>query len=252
MIDAPLFYLVAVPAVLLAGISKGGFGGGLGVLAVPLMALFVSPLQAAAIMLPILCTMDLFNIWAYWRRWDLKALLIVGSGAMIGIAVGTLSFRYLEPWAIRLLIGAIAVGFALNAWLKPGRTDAGPRPHSWPRGSFWGGVAGFTSFVAHAGGPPVNMYLLNQRMEKTRYQATTVIFFLVINYVKLVPYSWLGQFTLSNLATSAALLPAAVAGILAGVWVHDRVPQALFFRLCYLLLFLSGLKLLWDGLAGLL
>lgn len=250
MIADPLFYLAAVPAVLIAGVSKGGFGGGLGVMAVPLMALFVSPVVAAAIMLPILCVMDLIGIWAYWKRWDRTNLVILGSGAMFGIALGTLSFHYLEPWSIRLLIGAIAVGFTLSYWFKPSASSA-PRAPSWRRGGFWGAVAGFTSFTAHAGGPPVGVYLLPQGLEKTRYQATTVVFYLLINYVKLVPYAWLGQFSATNLATSAVLIPAAVAGLLAGVWLHARVSPELFYRVCYIFVFVAGLKLLYDGLRGL-
>ena len=250
MISEPLFYLAAVPAVMLAGISKGGFGGGLGVMAVPLMALFISPVQAAAIMLPILCVMDLVGIWAYWRRWDRTTLIIVGSAAMVGIAVGTLSFKYLERWAIRLLIGAIAVGFALNFWLSAPARREEARSQSWTRGGFWGAVSGFTSFTAHAGGPPLNVYLLPLRLNKTSYQATTVVYYLVINYVKLVPYAWLGQLSRENLTTSAALFPVALIGVTCGLWLHDRIPQALFYRACYVFLFLAGLKLLYDGVSG--
>jgi len=250
VIAEPLFYLTAVPAVVIAGISKGGFGGGLGVIAVPLMALLISPIQAAAIMLPILCLMDLIGIWAYWRKWDSKCLVILVSSAMLGIAAGTLSFRYLEPWAVRLLIGAIALGFSLNYWLAPAARTAPPRGHSWRRGGLWAGISGFTSFTAHAGGPPLNVYLLSLRLDKTSYQATTVVFFLLINYVKLLPYTWLGQFTAENLSTSAALFPVAIAGMLAGIWLHSRVSQALFYRLCYGFLFLAGLKLVYDGLSG--
>ena len=251
MIDDPLFYAAAVPAILIAGVSKGGFGGGLGALAVPLMALTITPVQAAAIMLPILCAMDLVGVWAYWRKWDRLSLAILFSGALLGIAAGALSFRYLDASTIRLVIGTIALGFALSYWLQAAQPGHGPRPPSWRRGGFWGAVSGFTSTLAHAGGPPLNVYLFAQRLEKTTYQATTVVFYLMINYVKLLPYTWLGQFTAGNLITSAALLPVAFAGILAGVWVHDRVPQALFYRICYCLLFLTGLKLLYDGFSAL-
>lgn len=260
MIDDPLFYLAAVPAVLLAGISKGGFGGGLGTVAVPLMALLISPVQAAAIMLPILCAMDLVGVWAYWRKWDRRVLILIAGAAMLGIALGTLSFRFMEPWAIRLLLGVIAVGFALSYWRGQRRAADNPGPRSlalhprWGRlwGGFWGAVSGFTSFTAHAGGPPLQVYLFGLAQDKTTYQATTVIFFLLINYVKLLPYAWLGQFSATNLATAGVLMPVAFVGVLTGVRIHDKVPQALFFKLCYGLLFLTGLKLLYDGIEGLL
>ncbi len=219
----PWFYLAAVPAVLLAGISKGGFGGGLGVMAVPLMALFVSPVQAAAIMLPILCVMDIFGLRAYRNTWDRRNIAIMVPGALVGILVGTLTFRYLDDGMIRLLIGTIAIGFTLHHF-------------------------GFTSFVAHAGGPPVQFFLLPQRLDKTLYVGTTVVFFFAINYVKLVPYGWLGQFSPDNLLTALVLAPLAPLGIWLGVRLHGPVGRELFYRLCYGMLLVTGVKLLWDGL----
>jgi uncharacterized membrane protein YfcA len=230
-ITDPLFYLVAVPAVLLAGISKGGFGAGLGILAVPLMTLRVPPTQAAAIMLPILCLMDIFGIGAYRRTWDRANLTILFSGALVGTAIGAASFRYLDESLIRLLLGIIALAFIASRWF--GRGDRPPAPRSLVKGGFWGMVAGFTSFVAHAGGPPVSVYLLPQRLDKTLFVGTTVVFFFAVNYVKLLPYYWLGQFPQANLATSLALAPVAVAGVLLGIWLHDRIDVALFYRLCY-------------------
>lgn len=250
MIDDPLFYLAAVPAVLIAGISKGGFGAGVGLLAVPMMALVLPPVQAAAIMLPILCLMDVVGIWAYWKKWEGPVLLRLARAAGVGIAVGALTFHLLAPWSIRLLIGIIALGFAANYWVR--RLARNQAPHRRPgaaAGWFWGAVSGFTSFTAHAGGPPVNVYLLPLGLPKTRYQATTVAFFLLVNYVKLVPYTALGLFTAETLATAATLFPVAVAGILAGVWLHNRVPTGLFYTACYLFLALSGIKLIYDGLS---
>ena len=253
MIADPWFYAAAVPAGLIAGISKGGFGGGLGVVAVPLMALVVSPVQAAAIMLPILCAMGIVNVWTYRGRWDHRSLALLIPAALAGIAAGTASFHLLSAAAIRLVIGAVALGFTLN-WVvsQIRRADPPPAPHSRAKGALWGGVAGFTSFVAHAGGPPLNVYLLPLRLDKTVYQATTVGFFTAVNYVKLVPYAWLGQLDTSNLSTAAVLVPLAPFGIWLGVWLHDRVREDLFYKAVYLFLALTGAKLLWDGAGGLL
>lgn len=252
MIADPWFYAAAVPAVLIAGISKGGFGGGLGVVAVPLMALVVSPVQAAAIMLPILCTMDVVNVWTYRGRWDHRSMALLIPAALVGIGIGTASFHLLSAAAIRIIIGAIALGFTLNWLLKQARRRVPPpAAHNLPKAGFWGGVAGFTSFVAHAGGPPLNVYLLPLRLDKTMYQATTVGFFTAVNYVKLVPYAWLGQLDLSNLGTAAVLVPLAPLGIWMGVWAHDRVREDVFYKAVYLFLALTGAKLLWDGVAGL-
>ncbi len=241
------FYLAAVPAVLLMGISKGGFGGGLGILAVPLMALAMSPVQAAAILLPILCAIDLIGVWAYRGRWDAVSLRILLPAALLGIVLGALSFGLFDAAMVRLLLGVIAVGFSLHFWFNRARGSLSPVPHDLWRGGFWGGLAGFTSFVAHAGGPPIQVYLLARQPDKTVYQATTVVFFIVVNYIKLIPYTLLGQFTATNLVVALSLLPVAVIGMGLGIWLHDKVPVRLFFRLCYAFLLLTGLKLLYDG-----
>lgn len=250
MIDDPLFYLLALPAVLILGISKGGFGGGLGALAVPLVALVVSPIQAAAVLLPILCVMDVHGAWVYRGLWDKANLRILMPGALIGLTVGAFSFRYLDARTMRLMVGALAVGFTIHHWLGGLPVPRAARGADVARGTFWGAVSGFTSFIAHAGGPPMSVYLLPQRMDKTRFLATTVIFVLFMNYLKLVPYAWIGQFSAENLSTSLVLLPLAPLGMWLGIWLHRAMRQDIFYRICYLLLFLAGLKLLYDGVAG--
>lgn len=246
MITDPLFYVLAVPAILIAGISKGGFGGGLAILMVPAMSLFVPASTAAAIALPILCLMDLVGVWAYRKSWDARNMRILIPAALVGIVFGTATFHWFNEAALRLMIGAMAVVFTLNHWL---RRDPNPaaRPAEVRRGLFWGALAGFTSFVAHAGGPPANAYLLPQRMDKTLFVGTMVIWFTFINYTKLIPYWWLGQFPLSNLTMSAVLFPLAPIGVLLGIWLHKKVSPSLFYRICYGFLFVTGLKLLYDG-----
>lgn len=248
MISDPFFYLTAIPAVLIAGISKGGFGGGLGVVAVPLISLFISPTQAAAIMLPILCFMDLFGSWSYRKNWSAANLKILLPAAILGIGIGTVTFQFLNDSFILLILGTIAIAFTLNYWFgKKVIEPSLPKPSS---GGFWGMVAGFTSFVAHAGGPPLSVVLLPQRLNKTVFVGTTVIFFTVVNYIKLIPYTWLGQFQYENLMSSLVLLPCAFIGIKLGIWLHSRVNEVLFYRACFILLFLTGLKLTYDGVSG--
>ena len=245
-----LALLMTVLALLIVGISKGGMGGGLGVLGVPLMALTMPPAQAAAILLPILCVMDLMALKAFWQRWSLQHLKQLIPAAIIGIVIGAFTFNYFRASDVRLLVGLIAVGFALNYWFKPFQHLAGRKPGV-KSGLFWGSIAGFTSFVAHAGGPPVNIYLLPQKLDKTVYQATTVLFFTTVKYVKLIPYAALGQFNSTNLGTSVLLLPVAAFGIWLGYKLHHRVPEKQFFQVAYVLLFITGSKLLYDGVAGL-
>ncbi len=251
MIADPWFYVFAFPAVVIAGVSKGGFGGGMGVVAVPLMALVIPPVQAAAVMLPILCAMDIFTVWAYRRAWDRRHVAILVPAALIGIAVGTASFRYLESSHVKLLVGGVAVVFALDHYLSL-RVRAGTHGPARLWGGLWGAVSGFTSFVAHAGGPPLSVYLLPQQLDKRIFVGTSAVFFICINYIKLFPYAWLGQFQPVNLTTSLVLLPLVPAGVGLGVWLQSRVSQELFYRVCYAMVLMTGVKLLWDGVAGLL
>ena len=251
MITDSVFYIFAVPAILLMGVSKGGFGSGLGILATPLMALTVPTPQAAAILLPILCAMDLFGLLAYRGKWSRENLRLILVGGIAGVVLGGLSFRFFSEAMIRGLLGLIAVTFVADAWFKRNRSPAATMP-STTRGLFWSTLSGLTSTIAHAGGPPLNVYLLPQRLEKTALVGTTVIFFAVINAAKVVPYLWLGLFDARNLSTSLVLLPLAPFGIWLGVWMLRRVDQELFYRICYSLLLIVGIKLLFDGLRGLL
>jgi uncharacterized membrane protein YfcA len=246
------FYLVAIPAVLIYGMAKGGFGGGVVIVSVPLMALVISPIQAAAILLPILCVMDLLALWVFRGRWILGELRIVVPASLVGIVIGTLLFEYLSADVIRLVLGLIAIIFTLQyGWQRfHGRADM--QRHFGPGiGVVAGTTAGFTSFVAHAGAPPLNMYLLRRGMDRTQFVATTAVFFAIANYVKLVPYAWLGQLDASNLMTSLVLAPLAPIGIATGKWLHDRVSDQFFFSFTYATLLIVGMKLAWDGLAAL-
>jgi len=252
MISDPWFYAAAVPALLIAGISKGGFGGGLGTIATPLLALTIDPRTAAAVLLPVLCLMDLMGLWAYWGKWHKINMAIMIPASFLGILVGALTFRYLDADAIRILIGVIAVTFTLRHWIGGIGGERAPAGPNIAKGGFWSTIAGFTSFVSHSGSPPLQVYLLPQKLPRTTYQATTVVFFAAVNYVKLIPYALLGQLSVANLSTSGALLPLAVGGMLLGIWLHNRVSDRLFYVIAYVLLFIIGLKLLYDGVSGLL
>lgn len=249
MIDSVVFYPVAVIAILIVGISKSGFGGGVGVLAVPLMSLFIPPPQAAAILLPLLIVMDWFTIWHYRKTWDKRNIAILLPAAMLGILLGSLFFRYLSEANIRILVGLIAVLFVANYFLK--RRSVRPHQADIPRGLLWGSIAGFTSFGVHAGGPPINIYVLPQKLDKSIFVGTTVVFFTVVNLIKVIPYTILGQFSGDNLMTSLILAPIAPIGVWLGVKLHHRVNEKLFYGLCYFFLLITGGKLLFDGLAGL-
>ncbi|WP_120995593.1 sulfite exporter TauE/SafE family protein [Stutzerimonas urumqiensis] len=239
------FLLFALPAIFLTGLSKGGFGGALGGIAVPLLALAVSPKQAAAIMLPILCLADVVGLKAYFGRWDVANLKVMMPGALIGIGLGSLTFGLLDERMVGLMMGGIAVGFVLLGLVN---RSAAPRPLQRGRGTLLSAIAGFTSFVAHAGGPPAMMHLLPQQLPKLSYIATINAFFLLTNALKLIPYAALGQFSRENLLLSLTLAPIVPLGVWTGLWLQSRINHTWFYRIARLGMFLAGLQLIWRNL----
>jgi hypothetical protein len=250
MIADPWFYAAAVPAVIIVGLAKGGFGGGISLLGVPLLALVIPPLEAAAIMLPIMIVMDVVALAAWRGIWDRASVAVLLPSTTLGIAIGWAIAAYVTDEAVRLIVGAISLGFTLN-YLFRDRLRTEPRPHDRAKGWFWGTVGGFTSFVSHAGGPPVQMYLLPLRLEPGLMAGTTVVVFAVANFIKLLPYAMLGQFSAGHLATAAVLLPLAPVSTWMGAKLVRRVQVETFYRISYAALFVIGLKLLWDGAASL-
>ena len=242
----PWFYVAAAIAVLIVGIAKGGFGGGIAVVGVPLMATVVNPAQAAAIMLPILMVMDALAIRSYWRLWDVENLKVLLPASLIGTVLGFLTFRYFSADGLRVLVAIVALTYSVRHFMPRGPAS-GKRPRV-AAGVFWGAASGFTSFSIHAGGPPLQAYLLPQRMHRTTFQSTSVMFFFVVNWSKVAPYAWLGQWNADNIATSLILLPLAPVGVALGRRLHDQVDDELFFRVVHAALFVIGVKLLYDAL----
>lgn len=246
----PVFLAVALGCVILIGISKSGLGGGMGQLTVPILAMFVTPLEAVAIMLPILCIIDAVNVWKYRRNIHKRNMFILVPAAAVGIAIGGLTFKYIDDNLIRLLLGGFSILFALSYFLPSKPINAAGRKAT-IFGACCGLLSGFTSTVAHAGGGPVKMFLLPQRLEKHVFVGTQVCFFFLVNQMKIVPYFWLGQFTTQSLGTSLMLLPAIPVGMWLGYQLVDKVSPETFYRIVYGLLFIAGSKLIFDGLRGL-
>ncbi|MDW6021918.1 sulfite exporter TauE/SafE family protein [Mesorhizobium sp. BAC0120] len=250
----PWFYAAAVPAVILVGLSKGGLGGGVGVVGVPMMALAISPVRAAAILLPILVLMDMVSLWSWRGIYDRKILRTTMPGAMAGIGIGWLMAAFVTENLIRFVVGAVSIVF-VGRWLYQQYRDRGAiekASPNWVAAGFWGTVAGFTSFVAHAGGPPYQVYTLPLGLDPKVFTGTSVIFFAITNAVKLVPYFALGQFDTENLAASAVMMPLALISTLFGAYLVKRMRPALFYPFSYITVALVAVKLLWDGAAGLL
>lgn len=240
------FWLLAVVTVFIVALSKSGLLGSLGLVGVPLLSLMMPAREAAGIMLPVLITMDIVGLLAYRRQADLSLLKIMLPGAIIGIGVGWALSAFISDSMVLLLVGIITLLFVLDEWLPLRKTLQG-LPPSTPWGRFWGGVAGFTSFVSHTGGPPFQIYALPQRLEPAIYAGTSVWFFAIVNAVKLIPYFFLGQINVTSLETSAWLAPVGVVGMLTGVWLVRRISAEVFYKMAYVLVFLVALKLIWDG-----
>jgi hypothetical protein len=249
----PWFYAAAIPAVILVGLSKGGFGGAVGFVGVPLMALAMPPVQAAAILLPILCLMDIVSVWTWWGVRDRKMLVDMMPGAVIGIGLGWLTAALVTEEMVRLIVGAVALIFVLR-WLylqfRHG-SDHAAAPNR-IAAAFWGTVAGSTSFVAHVGGPPFQVYALPIRLDPKVLSGTSAIFFAATNALKLIPYFALGQFETANLTASAVLMPLAPLATIAGAWLVRRMRPEIFYPFTYATVAVVAVKLLWDGIAGLL
>jgi len=249
MIDMdPLIAVVAALAALLVGLSKGGLSM-LGAVAVPLMALVMSPVKAAALLLPILVVSDMVGLWSYRREFDRRNLLILIGAGVIGIAMGWATAARVPDRLVELIVGVIGIGFCINTW-RQRHASLEPRPADVSRGMFWGTVMGFSSFVSHSGGPPYQVYVLPQRLPKTVYAGTTTIVFAAVNAVKLVPYWALGQLNPANLRTSLWLMPIAVGGTFAGVRLVRVLPQRLYFAIVQTLLLLVSIKLVFDAVPG--
>ena len=249
MIDMdPLIAVVAALAALLVGLSKGGLSM-LGAVAVPLMALVMSPVKAAALLLPILVVSDMVGLWSYRREFDRRNLLILIGAGVIGIAMGWATAARVPDRLVELIVGVIGIGFCINTW-RQRHASLEPRPADVSRGMFWGTVMGFSSFVSHSGGPPYQVYVLPQQLPKTVYAGTTTIVFAAVNAVKLVPYWALGQLNPANLRTSLWLMPIAVGGTFAGVRLVRVLPQRLYFAIVQTLLLLVSIKLVFDAVQG--
>ena len=246
LIHDAAFYAVAVPAVLMMGLSKSGFLGGFGSLAVPLMALVIPVPQAAAIMLPLLLVMDATGLQQLWRHCDRALLRWLLPAGLYGTAVGTLLFGVLSPATVAGVVGALTLLFLAQRLMFPPRADHPPPPK--PLGFALGIASGFTSFVAHAGSPPFNAYVLPLRLPPLTYAATASVFFAAVNLSKWIPYAWLGLIDLTSMATALVLMPLAPVGVWLGVWATKRIDPSWFYRLAYAGMGLTGAKLLYDGL----
>lgn len=242
------FWVAALVAAVLVGMSKGGLPA-VGMLGVPVLALVISPVTAAGLLLPVYVLSDLFGLYAYRHDFDRRVLAIVVPGMIAGVAFGWATASLVPEWAVTALVGAIGFVFALNLLIRR-KGPVSPRRAEVAPGLFWGSLAGFTSFVSHSGAPPYQVYTLPLGMTKTAFAGTATIAFAAVNAVKLIPYWFLGQLSVPNLKVAVMLMPAAAAAVFVGVRLVKWLPEAAFFRFVTWALLALSVKLLWDALAA--
>ncbi len=241
-----IFWPCAIVAVVLVGIAKAGFGGGVGIVATPLIALSVSVADAAALMLPLLMVCDVFAIRHYRTNYDRRSIKLLLPGALVGVGLGAFFFGFFahNPRVLESGLGCVAIVFVLFQATRSLLFEALEKRHPAAlKGVLMGAASGFTSTLAHAGGPPATMYLLPQKLPRHLFVGTTVIFFAALNVIKLVPYIALGFMRPGILLTTLVLSPLSYIGVKLGIYLNGRFSEIWFNRLVYGLLLLTGLQL---------
>jgi hypothetical protein len=203
--------------------------------------------EAAAILMPLLFVMDVLGMAAFRKDFDLALLRHILPFGVLGIVIGALLFKVLQAHTVAAIVGGFTLLFLAQRLAFMPQPDSAPPPR-W-LGAILATTSGFTSFIAHAGGPPINAYVMGLRLKPLPFTATMACFFFVVNLCKWIPYAWLGLLDLRNMTTSLVLLPLAPVGVWIGVRLARRISQALFYRFLYAGMLLTGVKLLWDGLA---
>jgi uncharacterized protein len=244
-----LFWVLAAAAALLVGGSKGGVPG-VGILAVPILSQVISPVVAAGLLLPIFILSDIYGLWLYRKNYDVWNIKLIVAAATIGILIGWATAQYNSDALVKFIVGMIGLWYAADLYFKSRRkVETAPRAADIPRGLFWGSLAGFTSFVAHAGGTPYQMFVLPQKLDKMTFAGTATITFAIINLLKLPPYWLLGQVNIGSLWTCLYLAPVALFGAWAGYRLTRILPEKTFFRWVEIALFLVSLKLIYDAIS---
>lgn len=243
--DGSAFWIIATLAALLVGLGKGGLPV-VAMLSVPLLSLFISPVAAAGVLLPIYVVSDMFGLWAYRKEFNKRLLVILIPATTIGVGLGWATAHLVPETLVGGAVGAVGAIFALNFLLRPNALPE-QRPATWGAGLFWGTLTGFTSFVSHAGAPPYQVYVMPLRLSKTVFAGTSTILFAYVNAIKLLPYWALGQLSFDSLKVAVILMLPASGAVFLGVWLVKLLPEKLFFQLVTWALLALSLKLMWSA-----
>jgi len=247
-VDGMTFWILGSVAAFCTGLSKGGLPA-FSMLAVPVLALVISPVTAAGLLLPVFLFSDIFGVWAYRHEFRRDILKIATVGSLIGAGIGWLTAEVVSENFVRVLIGLLGLAFATSYLLRR-PPEGAPRKPSWGLGVFWTTVAGFTSFVSHAGAPPWQVWVMPLRLNKLAFAGTTTMAFAIMNVSKILPYYLLGQLDVQNLKVAVMLLVPAVFGVFVGYRLTRMLPEKVFFGIVTWALLAISIKLIWDGMAG--
>lgn len=236
-IDSALFWPIASIGVLLTGISKSGFAGGAGVVAVPLLALILPVEVAAVLVLPLLLVMDAKTVYLYRKSVDIKAIKPIALASLVGIAIAGSAMAALPSEALQVFLAAFCIFFACWHSLAPHLSKL-------PGSAYlWGSISGVSSTLLHAGGPPITLYFLSKGLSKQVWIAQAAIFFAFMNWIKVIPYSLNGLWSLEYLTISMILIPIALIGVYIGHKIQTLINEKMFTLCCRYLLGLTGITL---------
>jgi uncharacterized protein len=243
-VSLPVFLVITAVVAFLIGLAKGGFGGTLGTLATPMMALILPADQVLGILLPILMFADIFAVTMHWRRWDFRLVWLLIPGSLVGVTVGTLFITNAPTHTLRVVLGVIVLFFTVYKLFENRIFASLPyRPRNW-HGLLAGTVAGFSSALAHTGGPPVSVYLLLQDILPPVFIATSAVFFFLLNWIKVPYYLYADLFDLRALGQIVWLMPLVPLGVWVGKRFGDRVSKQTFDRIIVFLLAIAALLLI--------
>ena len=239
------YLILASVGALLIGMSKGGLPM-VGMMSVPLLSMVMSPVKAAVLLLPLFVISDCVGVWLYRRQFSAINLKILIPASLIGVYIGWLTASLISDQTIKFIIGLMGLSFCIQTWLRRNQSEV-PQLAGKLKGYFWGSLAGFTSFISHAGGPPFQIYVLPQKLPKAEFAGTATILFAIINLSKIVPYQNLSPYSQDDLLKAAALVPMALIGTFLGAYLTRRINEVWFYKLVQAGLFMVSCKLIWDS-----
>jgi uncharacterized membrane protein YfcA len=242
-----VFFICAIASVVLVGISKSGFGAGLGVLSLPIMASQSTLNEALAILLPLLIAIDLVGIRRFIKNANWRILKLILPAAFVGMFLGMIFFTVITPKALTLFVGIFIMLFLIQMLVTSHFDLREAKPYPW-LGRFMALISGFTGFLAHNGGPPITIFMLREKLLPMVYASTLGIFFTFINFGKLGPYAYLDLLNFKQLATSVILLPCVPVGVYLGFYLAEKISMKWYYRIIQFFLLVAGIKLIADGL----